>query len=223
MRITLRSTARSAVALLCLFGCSSQTPAAKAPDAPAGDTKLAKSEPAAPKPEEKPAASEPSEPDPRGDGLRKASRPPAELITGPNLVYVFNFKDSAIGIAAKEDCEAKSGGDRGAAAACMEKARSKVPVEFVRFVKEPDGEHWWITYNRYKGNLLKWHKVQFKPGAETEDRLTLNLFGKDKGIAPMARVPRELSIELPNDYTIVLNDPDNGPMQYDAKIGTMDD
>jgi hypothetical protein len=105
----------------------------------------------------------------------------------------------------------------------MEKARSKVPVEFVRFVKEPDGEHWWITYNRYKGNLLKWHKVQFKPGQESEDRLTLNLLGKDKGIAPMARVPRELSIELPNDYTIVLNDPENGPMQYDAKIGTMED
>lgn len=222
MRITLRSTAHSAVALLCLFGCSSQTTAAKGPAAPADDTEIAKSEPAA-KAEEKPAAPEASEPDPRGDGLRKASRPPAELITGPNLVYVFNFKDSAIGIAAKEECEAKSGGDRGAAAACMEKARSKVPVEFVRFIKEPDGEHWWITYNRYKGNLLKWHKVQFKPGQETEDRLTLNLFGKDKGIAPMARVPRELSIELPNDYTIVVNDPQNGPMQYDAKIGTMED
>jgi len=222
MHTPLRSTARSAVALLCLFGCSSQTPAAKAPEASADEAKLAKSESA--QSEAKPAATpESSEPDPRGDGLRKASRPPAELITGPNLVYVFNFKDSAIGIAAKEECEAKSGGDRGAAAGCMEKARSKVPVEFVRFIKEPDGEHWWITYNRYKGNLLKWHKVQFQPGEESDDRLTLNLLGKDKGIAPMARVPRSLSIELPNDYTIVLNDPDNGPMQYDAKIGTMDD
>lgn len=222
MRTTLRSTAQSAVVLLCLFGCSTQTPTAEAPRAPAKETKRAESAPAA-QAQPKAAAAEPTEVDPRGDGLRKASRPPAELITGPNLVYVFNFKDSAIGIAAKAECEEKSGGDRGAAAACMEKARSKVPVEFVRFIKEPDGEHWWITYNRYKGNLLKWHKVQFKPGQESEDRLTLNLFGKDKGIAPMARVPRELSIELPNDYTIVVNDPENGPMQYDAKIGTMED
>jgi hypothetical protein len=70
---------------------------------------------------------------------------------------------------------------------------------------------------------LKWHKVQFMPGEETDDRITLSLIGKDKGIAPMARVPRSISIELPNDYTIVVDDPDHGAMMYDAKIGTLED
>jgi len=218
MRTTL-SWALGAVCLLSLSACgTSAAPAPKSPEPakpaaeakPATETKVAKSE-------------EPEEVDPRADGLRKASRPPGELITGPNLVYMFNFKESAVGQAAQERCAEQAGESRKELAACLEKARSKVAVESVRFMKDGSGQHWWVTYNRYKGNLLKWHKVQYQPGEEKDDRITLNLIGKDQGIAPMARVPRSLLVELPNDYTIVVNDPDHGAMYYDAKIGTMED
>jgi hypothetical protein len=161
--------------------------------------------------------------DPRADGLRKASRPPADLITGPNLLYVFNFSDSAVGQSAKNECKERAGDSAKDLAACLEKARSKVAVESVRFVKESSGELWFITYNRYKGNLLKWHKVQFQVGKESSDRVTLNLLGKDRGIAPMASVPRSVDVELPNDYTIVVHDREHGAMSYDAKIGMMED
>lgn len=167
------------------------------------------------------ANTEPKTKDPREDGLRKASRPPAELITGPNLVYVFNFKESEVGIEAKQKCTEQNP-DPAAFGACMQKARSKVPVELVRFIKEPDGDFWFVTYNRYKGNLLKWHRVQFQPGEASDERITLNLIGDDKGIAPMPRVPRHVEVDLPNDYSIVVKDHDNGDMFYDAKIGMMD-
>ncbi|HEX6277332.1 MAG TPA: hypothetical protein VFZ53_30025 [Polyangiaceae bacterium] len=224
---TARVLVSSAAILSILSGCGS-APAPKAESAQASREKSedekAKAAAAAEKARmDKIAAAEASGPDPRGgDGLRKASRPPAELITGPNLVYVFNFKESPVGIAAKEKCEEQAGDDRAAFGACLEKARSKVPVELVRFIKEPDGDHWYVTYNRYKGNLLKWHRVQFQPGKESDDRLTINLIGKDMGIAPMAKVPSHIDIELPNDYSIVVNDPDIGPMMYDAKVGTME-
>jgi len=228
MLITARAVFGSVVVLSVLSGCGS-APAPKAESAASADAKSddAKSSDAAAAAEkarmEKITAAESAPDDPRGgDGLRKASRPPAELITGPNLVYVFNFKESPVGIAAKEKCDAEAGDDRAAFGACLEKARSKVPVELVRFIKEPDGDHWYVTYNRYKGNLLKWHRVQFQPGKESDDRLTINLIGKDMGIAPMAKVPAHLEIELPNDYSIVVNDPDIGPMMYDAKVGTME-
>jgi hypothetical protein len=219
MKKTALSALRAVLAFsLVACGASSTPPA----DSPASPKPTAKAE----KPPEKVAETqteEPAEKDPRADGLRKASRPPAELITGPNLVYMFNFKESAVGKEARERCSEQAGDSPRELAACMEKARSKVQVESVRFVKESSGEHFFITYNRYKGNLLKWHKVQFMPGEETADRITLNLIGKDKGIAPMARVPRSISIELPNDYTIVVEDPDHGAMMYDAKIGTLED
>jgi hypothetical protein len=156
------------------------------------------------------------------EGLRKASRPPAELITGGNVLYVFNFKSSEVGTAAQKRCEGEKAGDPGAMRACVDLARSKVPVESTRFVKTAGGEYWWITYNRYKGNLLKWNRIQFLPAKETPSSIALNLIGKDKGIAPMPRVPRELAIELPNDYSIVLHHPEHGAMVYDAKIGVME-
>jgi hypothetical protein len=154
------------------------------------------------------------------DGLRKASRPPIDLLTGNNVVYVFNFAGSAKGEAAKAQCESQ--GAPAEVRECLANERSKIPVESVRFVKDAHGQYWWVAYNRYKGNLLKWHKVQFLPGKADADTISLSLVGKDKGIAPMARVPASLKVELPNDYSIVISDPELGQMLYDAKIGLMD-
>lgn len=238
MTILIRTTLLRAVAALSLAGCSASTPAEPASPARSGKHTEAKQTPtpssdttrsggevgeSRKQAHDGAAASAPPAQDEPGSWTRKASRPPAELITGPNLVYTFNFKESPIGKSARERCEEEVGNDGAALSACLDKARKKIPVEAIRFVKKPSGELWWITYNRYKGNLLAWHKVQFQPGEEGDDRITLNLIGKDKGIAPMARVPRTLEIELPNDYTIVVKDPEFGPMLYDAKIGTIED
>jgi hypothetical protein len=163
------------------------------------------------------------EPDPRADGLRKASRPPLELITNPSVLYVFNFSESAAGQSAKERCDESSDGAPDQLAACLQKARSKVPVESARFIKKGKDEYWWVTLNRYRGNLLKWHVIQFQVGEETNDRVVLKPMGKDKGIAPMTNIPRSLEIDLPNDYSIVLNDPEFGKMVFEAKFGKIDD
>jgi len=228
MVLSVRSLSALALLATCSFGCASSNTTARAPEptpertAKAPPVEKADADASAADKEEKAAASE-GEDDPRADGLRKPSRPPNDLITGPNLVYMFNFKESAVGQQARERCQADFGDSPREMAACMEKARGKVPVESVRFLKDKSGQHWWVTYNRYKGNLLKWHKVMYRPGEESDDKITLNLLGKDEGIAPMAKVPRALLVELPNDYTIVLNDPTLGAMTYDAKIGTMED
>jgi hypothetical protein len=228
----MRTIARSLISVLVLASASVACGSAPAPAAVAPESSPP---PATPEPAAEPAeqndapatatssSESQAEPDPRADGLRKPSRPPADLITGPNLLYVFNFGDSAVGQNAKSACSEVAGDSPKDLAACLEKARSKVPVESVRFVKESSGELWYITYNRYKGNLLKWHKLQFQVGKETSDRVTLNLLGKDRGIAPMASVPRSVDVELPNDYTIVVHDREHGRMSFDAKIGMMED
>jgi hypothetical protein len=168
-------------------------------------------------------AKSPSAPAPatQGEGLRKASRPPVELLTNSNATYILNFDASEAGKAAKEKCESASD-DRGEVSDCLQKARARIPIESLRFVKK-GREYWWITLNRYKGNLLKWHVIQFQVGEEKTDWVALRPFGKDKGIAPMARVPRQLEIELPNDFSIVMKDPEFGRLTFDAKIGLFDD
>jgi len=234
MPSVLRNTRTAALTListayLSLLGCASQPTAPAAnPSAEAKSAKQAaksaeadsetaqadESESKANKEAPKPAEEE-------RDGLRKASRPPLEMLTGNNVVYVFNFQGSAVGTTAKEQCESRSE-NPAAARECVAKERGKIPVESVRFVKDQHGQYWWVTLNRYKGNLLKWHKIQFLPGKQDADSVSLTLTGKDKGIAPMARVPNALNVELPNDYSIVISDPEYGAMMYDAKIGLLE-
>jgi hypothetical protein len=224
--MTTVSASTAVVLALIAFGCAGASPAPSAsptaepsPPHPAA-TPTASTEAARPAQPEAEAAPKPAD-EPR-DGLRKASRPPMEMLTGNNVVYVLNFSASKIGESAKERCESEHQDDPGAARACLTKERGKVAVESLRFVKDPSGQYWWVTYNRYKGNLLKWHRIQFLPGKADADSVTLNLTGKDKGIAPMPKVPSSLNVELPNDYSIIVSDPEYGAMMYDAKIGLMD-
>ncbi|RYZ03811.1 MAG: hypothetical protein EOO73_26625 [Myxococcales bacterium] len=224
-----RKTGLSAIlSVVCwaVVGCASAPkPATTAANSP---SEAAPAASPAPSPKAVPAegkAAEPVKESPKPaedarDGLRKASRPPMDLLTGNNVVYVFNFSGSAKGETAKAQCESE--GDPASVRGCLAKEREKIPVESVRFVKDAHGQFWWVTYNRYKGNLLKWHKVQFMPGKEDADTISLSLVGKDKGIAPMPRVPAALKVELPNDYSIVISDPEHGDMMFDAKIGLMD-
>jgi hypothetical protein len=232
MPSVLRSTPVTAFTLLAaaglsLLGCASPAAApssfptteakAKAPSKPAEPAAAAEADAAPSK--ASPEASKPA--DEPGDGIRKASRPPLDLLTGNNVVYVFNFSSSAVGTSAKEQCESRAE-DAAGARECVAKERSKIPVESVRFVKDGAGQYWWVTLNRYKGNLLKWHKIQFVPGKQDADSVSLTLTGKDKGIAPMPHVPSALNVELPNDYSIVISDPEYGAMMYDAKIGLLE-
>jgi len=233
MPSVLRSSRATALTLLTtaylsLLGCASPAAApsaypsseAKAANDPAESNEAAHAD--AKKSEANEASKDASKPaDESRDGLRKASRPPLDLLTGNNVVYVFNFPGSAVGTSAKEQCESKAD-NPAAARACVAKERGKIPVESVRFVKDGHGQYWWVTLNRYKGNLLKWHKIQFVPGKQDDDSVSLTLTGKDKGIAPMPHVPAALNVELPNDYSIVIKDPEYGPMVYDAKIGVLD-
>ncbi|MES1188331.1 MAG: hypothetical protein ABUL60_31235 [Myxococcales bacterium] len=224
---TIAIVASLSLTLGCAGTSAPATPAASpaAPATQAAHPTAAEPAPsaAASAPEASPADASPTKPadEPR-DGLRKASRPPLELLTGNNVVYVLNFSASKVGEAAKERCESEHADDPGAARECLNKERAKVAIESVRFVKDPSGQYWWVTYNRYKGNLLKWHRIQFLPGKADADSVTLNLTGKDKGIAPMPKVPSSLNIELPNDYSIVVSDPEYGAMAYDAKIGLLE-
>lgn len=225
MRTVLTST--PVVLALVALGCASASPppsasaSSEASPAPRAAPAAAPSEQASAPVAQPAEASEKPSDEPR-DGLRKASRPPLELLTGNNVVYVLNFPASKIGESAKERCESEHAGDPGATRECLTKERGKVAVESIRFVKDGSGQYWWVTYNRYKGNLLKWHRIQFLPGKADDDSVTLNLTGKDKGIAPMPKIPTFLNVELPNDYSIVVSDPEYGAMMYDAKIGLME-
>jgi hypothetical protein len=148
----------------------------------------------------------------------KLTSQPHEIITGETTSYSFNFASSEVRGVADQKCRAKVGDDPQGLAECMAKAREKFGITVLRFVKK-NKVWWWLTYERRGSQLITLHKIPFEFGAETDNSVTLRPTGKDVGLAPLARVPQQVVIRVPNDSSIELDDPAHGKLVYDAKIG----
>ena len=147
----------------------------------------------------------------------KSTRSAQDIITAPDVVFMFSFNDSDVKQAAETKCTASSRSDPKKMNACMAKARKAVDVDGYRF-KEKDGKWWWLTL-RMQGKVIHTlHKFEIDFGAEKEGSLTIKPKGKDLGAAP-GRTPASVVITVPNEYQISLNDLKLGKLVYEAKIG----
>lgn len=205
-----------------------EAPEAKAdekPAEPAAD-KPADSSDSADKPEAKADADKPvgkadAKPSaPADEGGPKPTRTAQDILTAPDVVFLFSFNDSEPKQAAEDKCEKKSGGDAKKKNECMATERKNFPADGHRFKKDDKGQWWWITL-RQKGNrLIAMHKIPVEFGEETPTSITLKPVGKDKGSAPMTP-PSKIVFEVPNDYQIALKDPKAGRLVFQAKVGVV--
>lgn len=207
------------VVSLLTAGCGGGKPAesaeAKAADAPATE----EPEPAEAKPAEaKPEASKESKPTPPVDDGPKPTRTPQDILTAPDVVFLFSFNDSEPKQVADEKCSQKSDGDPKKQNECMAAARKKFPQDGHRFKKDEQGQWWWLTVRQDGNRLLTLHKIPVEFGEQTATSITLKPVGKDKGSAPM-KPPAKIVFEVPNDYQIAFKDPQSGRLVYQAKIG----
>lgn len=201
----------------------SDTPAegsesASAPaDAPSGE-EASKAEAAA---EKKPEESKPEAASAESSGPTPP-RTPKDILTAPDVLFMFSFNDSDVKKAAEEKCEETSKGDAKKNAECMAKARKKVDHDGMGFKQNKSGQWEWTTIKR-KGNVLvTLHRVPFEIAEETKNSITIKTTGKDTGAAP-GKPPAKMTFEVPNDYQIVVKDPKQGAMVYEAKIGIVGD
>jgi hypothetical protein len=207
----------------CLFlsACGGSAQPAEEPAASSGPAEPDASEkPAEPSSDAKPAEGEgnqqPSEPASSGPTLTRTAR---DILTAPDTLFMFSFNESDVKGKAEEACEGKSKGDPKTRADCMTKEKSKIDADGVGF-KEEKGSWWYFTIKRKGKVLTNLHKVPFEFAKETPNSITLKITGKDTGTKP-GRFPSEVTIEIPNDYQIVLQDPEHGKMVYEAKIGLL--
>jgi hypothetical protein len=226
MKLRGRLSCPSVVLALLLGGCGG---GAKPAEAPASDTATsekpsddaAKSSDDSAKPakadESKPSASKPSAP---ADDGPKPTRSATDILTAPDVVFLFSFNDSEAKTAAETKCSAKSGNDPKKLNACIAAEAKNFPADGHRFKQDEKGQWWWITV-RQKGNrLVALHKIPVELGEETPTSVTLKPVGKDKGSAPMTP-PAKVVVEVPNDYQIAFKDPKAGRLVFQAKIGVV--
>jgi hypothetical protein len=186
---------------------------AKADDASAGADKA---DADGDKADAKPEAAKPA---PADDGP-KPTRTVQDILTAPDVVFLFSFNDSEPKAAAEEKCTKKAGDNPKKMNECMAAERKAFPADGHRFKQDEKGQWWWITL-RQKGNVLNaLHKIPVEFGEETATSITLKPVGKDKGSAPMTP-PAQIVFEVPNDYQIALKDPKAGRLVFQAKVGVV--
>jgi hypothetical protein len=204
-------------ALLVAAACGGNPPAAPTaptasalppPSAAPAASSSAVAAPEPPKPVEKPL-----------DDALKPTRKPQEIVTMADALFLLAFGNSDVGKAAEKKCAASSNGDPKAEATCVAAASDKILVNAMRF-KQDAAKNWWWTSMQKKGNNLSlMHKVMFDFGEETDRTIVIKPKGGDQGNAKWAKVPASVKIEVLNDYTIALDDPQFGKLLYEAKIG----
>jgi len=207
--------------LLLVAACGGQTPPAETPPPRAeAPEKAAKEEEAEPKEEaEKADTKKPDEKkadSPATDGP-KSKRTARDILTSPDVVFMFSFNDSDVKQSAETKCTASAGGDPKKMNTCLANARKVVAVDGYRF-KETSGKWWWMTL-KTKGKILhSLHKFEVDFGADEEGKVTLKPKGKDLGSAH-GRTPDSVTFLVPNEYQIAIEDPKLGKLVYEAKIG----
>lgn len=157
---------------------------------------------------------------PKPDEGPKPSRTPTDILTAPDVVFLFSFNDSEPKQKAEEKCDKKAGDNPKKKNECMAAERKAFPADGHRFKKDEREQWWWITVRQTGNRLVALHKIPVEFGEETATTVTLKPVGKDKGSAPMTP-PSKIVFEVPNDYQIAIDDPKAGKLVFQAKVGVV--
>jgi hypothetical protein len=202
---------------LALSGCGGG--AAKEADAPKKDAKSSSKsgdEEAAAK-QTKESAKKKAEP--VEDTSPKPTRTAQDIITAPDVSFVFSFANSEVGEKAEASCAKKSKDNPKKQNQCMAKERKEIVADIQNFTKDKAGKFWW-TIARMQGSKLRTlHKIQVEFADDKADSVTIKPVGKDRGTKPWGNPPAKVVIKVPNEFSMELDDPTYGKMVYEAKIG----
>src|SRR4051794_17384981 len=170
------------------------------------------------KPDEEKAESKKSDAKPSTESTKPA-RSAQDILTAPDVVFMLSFNDSDVKQAAETKCTASSGNDPKKMNGCMAKARKAIDIDGYQF-KEIGGKWFWMTLRTEGKTLHTLHKFEIEFGPETPGSVTFKPKGKDLGSKP-GKLPGSVTVKVPNDYQISLDDPKLGKLVYEAKIGLL--
>lgn len=218
---------------LLLTACGGSAPPAEAPkaadtstesaskDKPADDAKAASGDDADKSDAKADSKDDAKKDDAKPDDTAKPKRSAQDILTAPDVVFMLSFNDSDVKQAAETKCTASGGNDPKKMNQCMAKARKALDVDGYRFQQK--GGSWWLLTLRTQGKkVTTLHKFEIDFGAEKDGSIDLKPKGKDMGTAS-GRLPGTITVQVPNEYQIILNDSKLGKLVYEAKIGVASD
>jgi hypothetical protein len=203
---------------LALTACGGSQPPAEEPEAAKSEDEAPKEEAKAEEPKDEEKKSEPKPADTGGPEVKRTAK---DIITSPEVTFMFNFNASEPKEKAEKACSSV-GDDPKKMAMCMKKASSKFEADGMQFKKDDKGEWVWIVIRRKGAAISVLHKMRVEFSDDKPTSVVVKTSGKDMGKGP-GKLPSEVTIEVPNEFEIAMKDPTHGRMVYEAKIGIMSD
>ncbi len=139
------------------------------------------------------------------------------------MAFLIDYANSEAKTKALANCEKDpKKDDPMVKAGCMQKARTQFLPDLLVFQKDKKGH---ITLTIYKRNDSELKEVYIAPVSfanETQYGLQLKFKGGGSGQRPLFKNTNSPTLNMPNDYTLEIEDAEFGKLRYDAKIGLVD-
>lgn len=186
-----------------------------------GKPPAASPEPSAPKPPAKDTAGQdakkPAEPEPPKEAPR-ARKPAKDFLMVTGWDFQLAFRDSDLHAKAEEQCTKKAKGDEAAAKDCVAQAAAEAANDRLKLAPDDKGGFWLIYMGKPKGKEVLYTKLQYKLEKDEPDRLVLTPIGQDQGKQAIKKLPKEIVLEMPDEYAVVWQHPERGKLVFAVKV-----
>jgi hypothetical protein len=160
----------------------------------------------------------PAEPTPAAEPA--PTRSLGDRLFARTIAYMLNYSASPAKDKVTQACNAKSGDDPAAQAACVEKERAKLVSDVFVFEKSDKGTTW-TTYRRTGNQLAEVNSVEIQVGADSPEKIELKI-KSEKGPRQLFAGKKQVVILSDSDSSIAIDDPVFGKLIYEARIGLME-
>ena len=164
---------------------------------------------------------------------RSPAQAPDRVITTGGVVFVLDYDASDLKRAIALKCSGPANSDREETsdnaekeraateklAKCREKGREGFQADALRFTQRGPSDLTWTVYRQKGEALTEVYSVPFEFKAQTASSVTLGFKGQGTGKRPLFRGKSDAVVEVPNTYSIVVEDPEFGRLVYKARYG----
>jgi hypothetical protein len=198
-----------------LVGCGGSTPEPATAEPTGEDGAGASSE--APKQTEAAQAADAPKEEPAEPAYDAAN--PRNVLLHEGTAFMLNHRASDMGAQAEERCGKKAGDDVAKKANCLSAAINKMDREGMMFDEDEEGKWWFIRIGIVKGAKVEYNRVPIEMGEASGKSVTMKVVGADKASRRKGTVPSEMTFEVPDEYTVIVQDPSRGKMVFEPKMG----
>jgi hypothetical protein len=155
------------------------------------------------------------------ESVSKPSKPGSAVLTEEDTDFLLNDAASELKQTLKGQCEEtlEDASDRAVLAECMRKGRDKFVADVLSFKKAESGAVRLTIYRRQASTLSEIFSAAVVLEDTTEASVKVTQKGGAKGYSPLVNGARSFEVQVPDNYSLVIQDPKWGKLSYAAKYG----